>query len=92
MFILQFEEVVQYVIGEYPHDHIEDLKGDVSLLTILSTPLAVTVVRSHCSEIFSLRHAPALMQQAISPQKVGTSHTLSVANYNTNSSVMFYTL
>ena len=69
----QFEEVVQYVIREYPHSPIEDLAGDVSLLTILSTPLAVTVARSHCSETFSLKHVPALMRQGICPEKVENS-------------------
>ena len=67
----QFEEVVQYVIREYPQSPIEDLIGDVSLLTVLSTPVAVTVARSHCSVIFSLKHVPALMLQGICPEKVG---------------------
>ena len=67
----QFEEVVQYVINEYPDYPVEDLIGDKSLLTVLSTPLAVTVARSHCSVIFTLKHAPALMRQGICPEKVG---------------------
>ena len=69
--MFQFEEAVQYVINGYPNSPIEDLKGDVSLLTVLSTPLAVTVVTSHCSEVFSLKqHVPGLMLKAISPEKV----------------------
>ena len=68
--MFQFEEAIQYVINGYPNSPIEDLKGDVSLLTVLSTPLAVTVVTSHCSDMFSLKHAPALMQQGICPEKV----------------------
>ena len=69
-FMFQFEEVVQYVITGFPYSSIEDLQGDVSLLAVLSTSLAVEVVRSHCSGIFSLKQVPSLMQQGICPQKV----------------------
>ena len=65
--MFQFEEAVQYVINGYPNSPIEDLKGDVSLLTALSTPLAVTVVRSYCSDMFSLEHVPGLMLKEICP-------------------------
>ena len=58
------------MINGYPNSPIEDLKGDVSLLTALSTPLAVTVVRSHCSDMFSLEHVPGLMLKEICPEKV----------------------
>lgn len=66
----QFEEVVQYVVQRYPNSPVEDLKGEESLLVALSTPLAVKVVQTHCSGVFSLRDAPNLMKQDICPHKV----------------------
>lgn len=71
----QFEEVVQYVVDNYPRCPVEDLKGDESLLVALSTHLAVKVVQTHCSGRFSLKDVPKLMKQDICPHKVGRLHS-----------------
>ena len=62
--------MVQYVIQKYSDCPVEDLSGDESLLVALSTPLAVKVVKNHCSERFSLKPVPSLMKQGICPRKV----------------------
>ena len=66
----QFLEVVQYVLHHYPDSDIEDLEGEVNLLLILPTPLALKVVRFNCCRALTLQHVPSLMRKGIQPQKV----------------------
>ena len=83
----QFLEVVQYVLHRYPDCDIEDLEGEVNLLLILPTHLALKVVRFNCSRGLTLQHVPGLMRKGIPPQKVTHyiysvhhSHNLSCLN------------
>jgi hypothetical protein len=66
----RFLEVVQYVLHHYPDCDIEDLEGEVNLLLILPTHLALKVVRFNCSRGLTLQHVPGLMRKGIPPQKL----------------------
>ena len=70
MYNFQLEEAVQYVTQRYPGWSVEDLEGNESLLVHLSTPLAVKVMKEHCSVPFSLACVPSLMKQRISSSTV----------------------
>ena len=62
--------MVQYLLSNHEED-IEDLEGDKSLLLILPTPLAVKVLKHHCTGKFSLRHVPEYTMKGIPSKKVG---------------------
>ena len=50
---------------------VEDFADESeSLLVELPTPLAVKVLKNHCSVPFSLTCVPSLMKRGISPHKV----------------------